>query len=227
MTTNPGSQHEIVRKNVAAVVEMQRKEAAGRTLQDRLAAAMTAFSGSMAFVYIHAVWFGLWFLLNMGILRIPYVTQFDPYPFGLLTLVVSLEAIFLSTFVLIAQNNLSALSERRAELDLHVNLLAEQKTAKVLELLDHMAQQLDTMHGKFSYTPDPETQALKLSPEPDEVLRLMEQVAREGTPEGVTQGSREKTAEVGVAKSDVGQGGNKVNELRSDVKQLGDDLQKR
>jgi uncharacterized membrane protein len=206
---------------------MQRKEAAGRTLQDRLAAAMTAFSGSMAFVYIHAVWFGLWFLLNMGILRIPYVTQFDPYPFGLLTLVVSLEAIFLSTFVLIAQNNLSALSERRAELDLHVNLLAEQKTAKVLELLDHMAQQLDTMHGKFSYTPDPETQSLKLSPEPDEVLRLMEQVAREGTPEGVTQGSREKTAEVGVAKSDVGQGGNKVNELRSDVKQLGDDLQKR
>jgi uncharacterized membrane protein len=227
MTTNPGSQHEIVRKNVAAVVEMQRKEAAGRTLQDRLAAAMTAFSGSMAFVYIHAVWFGLWFLLNMGILRIPYVTQFDPYPFGLLTLVVSLEAIFLSTFVLIAQNNLSALSERRAELDLHVNLLAEQKTAKVLELLDHMAQQLDTMHGKFSYTPDPETQALKLSPEPDEVLTVMEQVAREGTPEGVTQGSREKTAEVGVAKSDVGQGGSKVNELRSDVKQLGDDLQKR
>jgi uncharacterized membrane protein len=227
MTTNPGSQHEIVRKNVAAVVEMQRKEAAGRTLQDRLAAAMTSFSGSMAFVYIHAVWFGLWFLLNMGILRIPYVTQFDPYPFGLLTLVVSLEAIFLSTFVLIAQNNLSALSERRAELDLHVNLLAEQKTAKVLELLDHMAQQLDTMHGKFSYTPDPETQALKLSPEPDEVLTVMEQVAREGTPEGVTQGSREKTAEVGVDKSDVGQGGSKVNELRSDVKQLGDDLQKR
>jgi uncharacterized membrane protein len=227
MTTNPGSQHEIVRKNVAAVVEMQRKEAAGRTLQDRLAAAMTAFSGSMAFVYIHAVWFGLWFLLNMGILRIPYVTQFDPYPFGLLTLVVSLEAIFLSTFVLIAQNNLSALSERRAELDLHVNLLAEQKTAKVLELLDHMAQQLDTMHGKFSYTPDPETQALKLSPEPDEVLTVMEQVAREGTPEGVRRGSREKTAEVGVDKSDVGQGGSKVNELRSDVKQLGDDLQKR
>jgi len=54
----------------------------------------------------------------------------------------------------------------------------------------------------------------------------MEQVAREGTPEGVTQGSQEKTAEVGVDKSDVGQGGNKVNELRSDVKQLGDDLQK-
>jgi len=203
MTTNPSSQQEIVRKNVAAVVEMQRKEAAGRSLQDRLAAVMTTFSGSMAFVYIHAVWFGLWVALNMGILRIPYVTEFDPYPFGLLTLIVSLEAIFLSTFVLIAQNNLSALSERRAELDLHVNLLAEQKTAKVLELLDHIAQQLDTMHGKFSYTPDPETEALKLSPEPDEVLTLMEQVVREDTAEGLKQESRNKTAEVGVVKSET------------------------
>jgi len=59
MTSVAGSQNEIVRKNVAAVVEMQRKEAAGRTVQDRLAAAMTTFSGSMAFVYIHTLWFGL------------------------------------------------------------------------------------------------------------------------------------------------------------------------
>ena len=205
MMSDAGSQNEIVRKNVAAVVEMQRKEAAGRTVQDRLAAAMTAFSGSMAFVYIHAVWFGLWVLLNIGILRVPYVTEFDPYPFGLLTLVVSLEAIFLSTFVLIAQNNLSALSERRAELDLHVNLLAEQKTAKVLELLDHIARQLVTMHGQFNYTPDPETEALKLSPEPDEVLTVMEEVSKGESAEGVEQEVSGTTAEVGGVKSDGNQ----------------------
>ena len=205
MMSDAGSQNEIVRKNVAAIVEMQRKQAAGRTLQDRLAAAMTDFSGSMAFVYIHAVWFGLWVLLNIGILRVPYLTQFDPFPFGLLTLVVSLEAIFLSTFVLIAQNNLSALSERRAELDLHVNLLAEQKTAKVLELLDHMARQLDTMHGQFNYTPDAETEALKLSPEPDEVLTVMEEVSKGESAEGVEQEVSGTTAEVGGVKSDVNQ----------------------
>lgn len=205
MMSDAGSQNEIVRKNVAAIVEMQRKQAAGRTVQDRLAAAMTDFSGSMAFVYIHAVWFGLWVLLNIGILRVPYLTQFDPYPFGLLTLVVSLEAIFLSTFVLIAQNNLSALSERRAELDLHVNLLAEQKTAKVLELLDHMARQLDTMHGQFNYTPDAETEALKLSPEPDEVLTVMEEVSKGESAEGVEQEVSGTTAEVGGVKSDVNQ----------------------
>jgi uncharacterized membrane protein len=226
MMSDAGSQNEIVRKNVAAVVEMQRKEAAGRTVQDRLAAAMTAFSGSMAFVYIHAVWFGLWVLLNIGILRVPYVTEFDPYPFGLLTLVVSLEAIFLSTFVLIAQNNLSALSERRAELDLHVNLLAEQKTAKVLELLDHIARQLDTMHGQFNYTPDPETEALKLSPEPDEVLTVMEEVAKGENEERGNQKVIGVTEEVGDVKSDVRQVGHKVDEIHSDVKELSDDLQK-
>ena|SRR5438876_4458139 len=226
MMSDAGSQNEIVRKNVAAIVEMQRKQAAGRTVQDRLAAAMTDFSGSMAFVYIHAVWFGLWVLLNIGILRVPYLTQFDPYPFGLLTLVVSLEAIFLSTFVLIAQNNLSALSERRAELDLHVNLLAEQKTAKVLELLDHIARQLDTMHGQFNYTPDAETEALKLSPEPDEVLTVMEEVSKGESAEGVEQEVSGTTAEVGGVKSDVRQVGHKVDELHSDVKELSDDLQK-
>jgi uncharacterized membrane protein len=177
-----------VRKNVAAIVSMQRKEAEGRTVQDRLAAVITSFSGSMAFVYIHATWFGLWFILNLGILHIPYLSQFDPYPFGLLTVVVSLEAIFLSTFVLIAQNNLSALSERRAELDLQVNLLAEQKTAKVLELLDKIAQELDTMHSKFNYTSDPETEALKLSPEPHEVLNVMEQAIKDS-------GVKKETAE--------------------------------
>lgn len=194
-----------MRKNVAAIVSMQRKEAEGRTVQDRLAAVITAFSGSMAFVYIHATWFGLWFVLNLRILHIPYLTQFDPYPFGLLTVVVSLEAIFLSTFVLIAQNNLSGLSERRAELDLQVNLLAEQKAAKVIELLDKIAQELDTMHSKFNYTSDPETEALKLSPEPHEVLNVMEEAIRDS---GVKEETAETTAE--------------VRAIRADVKEVGD-----
>ena len=197
MSKNRDSQNEIVRKNVAAVSDLQRKEVEGRTVQDRLAAHITNFSGSMTFVYLHAIWFGFWFILNVGVLHVPYVTEFDPYPFGLLTVVVSLEAIFLSTFVLIAQNNLSALSERRAELDLHVNLLAEQKTAKVLDLLDKIARELDTMHSRFNYTPDAETEALKQSPEPHEVLGVMEEVLKDGVT-GVKQETGKLSSEVGV-----------------------------
>jgi len=136
MNHDQQAQAAILQRNVSAIAEMQHRETSQRTFQDHIAAALTDFSGSMAFVYIHALWFAIWFVLNLGIFHIPGITGFDPYPFGLLTLIVSLEAIFLSTFVLIAQNNLSAVSDKRAELDLHVNLLAEQKSAKILELLD-------------------------------------------------------------------------------------------
>ena len=84
-------------------------------LQDRIADVITSFSGRMIFVYVHVVWFGAWILLNTGSLG---VQPFDPYPYGLLTMMVSLEAIFLSTFVLISQNRFSREAEHRANLDM-------------------------------------------------------------------------------------------------------------
>ena len=170
------SQGDIIRKNTAAISEMQRREDKGRGLSDRVSDAITRFSGSMTFVYFHVVWFGLWILLNVGIFTLPFVGEFDGFPFGLLTMVVSLEAIFLSTFVLISQNRMSRLAEKRAELDLHVNMLAEQKAAKTLEMLDHLTQQLDQL-SRFSFKPDPEVAALKVSPEPGEVLRAIEEAS--------------------------------------------------
>ena len=101
------SQNEIVRKNISAVLGMQRKAKELRTLQDRIADAITQFAGSMAFVYLHVFWFGFWILLNVGLIHIPHVSEFDKFPFSLLTMVVSLEAIFLSTFVLVSQNRQS------------------------------------------------------------------------------------------------------------------------
>jgi len=172
------SQGDIIRKNTAAISEMQRREDRGRGLSDRVSDAITRFSGSMTFVYFHVVWFGLWILLNVGIFTLPFVGEFDAFPFGLLTMVVSLEAIFLSTFVLISQNRMSRLAEKRAELDLHVNMLAEQKAAKTLEMLDHLTQQLDQM-SRFSFKPDPEVEALKVSPEPGEVLRAIEEAGED------------------------------------------------
>ena len=168
------SQSEILRKNISAVIEMQNKAERSRTFQTRIADLITAFFGSMAFVYVHAVWFGLWILLNIGLVHIHYISEFDPFPFQLLTMIVSLEAIFLSTFVLISQNRSQELSERRAELDLHVNLLAEQKAAKVLDMLQEIAQQLDHLHDDFNLKHDPEAEALKVSPEPEEVLDVIE-----------------------------------------------------
>ena len=172
------SQGDIIRKNTVAISEMQRREDKGRGLSDRVSDAITRFSGSMTFVYFHVVWFGLWILLNVGIFTLPFVGEFDGFPFGLLTMVVSLEAIFLSTFVLISQNRMSRLAEKRAELDLHVNMLAEQKAAKTLEMLDHLTQQLDQL-SRFSFKPDPEVAALKVSPEPGEVLRAIEQAGED------------------------------------------------
>jgi uncharacterized membrane protein len=198
MSSDVISQSEIMRRNIAAVSEMQRKVTASRTLQGRISDLITKFSGSMAFVYIHAVWFGLWVLLNVGMIHISYLTEFDPYPFGLLTLIVSLEAIFLSTFVLISQNSLARASEKRAELDLQVNLLAEQKTTKVIEMLDEIAKQLDGMSKHFNFKHDPEVEALKVSPEPQDVLQVIEESTN-----GDNQKMKEKVDKVDAAVKDI------------------------
>lgn len=91
--------------------------------QDRVADKITAFAGSLNFVYIHTVWFGIWVLINVGIIGASL--EFDKFPFGLLTMIVSLEAIFLSTFVMVSQNRQSARADIRAQLDFETNLRSE------------------------------------------------------------------------------------------------------
>ena len=87
--------------------------------EERAADQITRFSGSMQFVYLHVLWFTVWIVLNVTIVR------FDPFPFGLLTLIVSLEAIFLSTFVLLSQNREAARQDLRSEIDFETNVLSE------------------------------------------------------------------------------------------------------
>ncbi len=101
--------------------------------QDKIADAMTAFSGSNTFVYLHVGWFILWLLANRGAFGSRLV--FDPFPFGLLTLVVSLEAIFLSTFVLISQNRQAARADLRSELDYETNVRSEIWSRSIAEKL--------------------------------------------------------------------------------------------
>ncbi|HEX8131579.1 MAG TPA: DUF1003 domain-containing protein [Pyrinomonadaceae bacterium] len=227
MSTQAVSQNEIIRKNIAAISEMQRKDVATRKPEERISDSVTRFSGSTVFVFIHIVWFGLWILLNVNLIHIPYVSEFDPFPFGLLTMIVSLEAIFLSTFVLISQNRMSALSEKRAELDLQVNMLAEQKAAKSLELLEHIAQQLDAVYDRFNYKTDPEIEALKVSPEPHEVLQVMEEAvkaeAKETAREIKEEVKKEITGEFKEAVEDVT---DEVETVREDVQTMDEEVKR-
>ncbi|MFK0155906.1 DUF1003 domain-containing protein [Streptomyces sp. NPDC090493] len=94
-----------------------------RGTQDRIADAITAFAGTMTFVYLHALWFAVWIVCNEGVFGKGAI--WDPFPFGLLTMIVSLEAIFLSTFVMVSQNRQAARENVRADLDFETNVRSE------------------------------------------------------------------------------------------------------
>jgi len=133
LRNSPGQRENPEQRNIQAVVALERKGLYSRSLSDRISDAITQFSGSMFFIVIHALWFTAWIAENTGV--IPGTTPFDPFPFNFLTLLVSLEAIFLSTFVLMSQNRFSRQADKRAHLDLQINLLAEQEATVMLQLL--------------------------------------------------------------------------------------------
>jgi uncharacterized membrane protein len=162
---------DVVERNIATILEIRQDFERGKSLQDRVADVLTAFSGSMVFVYLHAVWFVVWIALNRGWFGIK---PFDPFPFGLLTMIVSLEAIFLSTFVLVSQNRMSLLADKRADLDLQINLLAEHEITRILTLVDAMAKKMG-----LEERCDPDVEELKRDIAPEVVLKEMEQRQQE------------------------------------------------
>lgn len=109
-------------------------------LSERVADFFTAFSGDMRFVYVHTAWFVVWVMWNLGF--IPGLQPFDPFPFGLLTMIVSLEAIFLSTFVLISQNREQKVNSIRDEIDSQINLYQEQELTQVLRIVHRIEKHL-------------------------------------------------------------------------------------
>ena len=129
----------IIEQNIHTIINTRQAAADQRTREERIADVITDFSGRLYFVYFHIVWFGIWILINLGYFGIK---PFDPYPFGLLTMVVSLEAIFLATFVLISQNRLSAEADKRADLDLQMDLLTEHELTRVIKMLDAIQDKL-------------------------------------------------------------------------------------
>ena len=132
---------EILRKNIRDIAQLEQRALRKRSAADRASDAISRAMGNAPFALFHFVWFGGWFLINGRF--IPGIEPFDPFPFSFLTLVVSLEAIFLSVFVLMSQNHLTRQSEKRAHLDLQVNMLAEQELTAILR----MVQGLCEKHG--------------------------------------------------------------------------------
>jgi uncharacterized membrane protein len=129
-----------IRRNIDAIARMEEGYNQKRSLSDKFADSVGDFSGSMAFIVLHAIIYGGWILINLGVL--PIAPRFDPFPFMLLSVVVSLEAIFLSTFVLMKQKRMSQREDVRAHLDLQVNLLAEREMTVVLQMLALISERL-------------------------------------------------------------------------------------
>lgn len=111
-----------------------------RSILTQLADYLTAIFGSTTFLFLNALFFALWIAVNLG--KIPGVPVFDPYPFGLLTMSVSLEAIFLSIFVLVSQNRSSYVNALREEVHLRVNLIAEEEITKTLKVLSEIREKI-------------------------------------------------------------------------------------
>lgn len=130
---------ETLAENIDRLTRRRREEKRNAPVSDRIADRVTGFTGSMLFVVLHLILFGGWIVINLGWTPIPPFDQ----SFVVLAMIASVEAIFLSTFVLISQNRMAAVADRRADLDLHINLLTEHELSKLAGLVAQIAEKLD------------------------------------------------------------------------------------
>lgn len=159
-------------RNIDALVRRQREIAASASFEQRLAETITRFTGSMVFVYLHLALFGFWILANIG--WIPGVPRWDP-SLVILAMAASVEAIFLSTFVLISQNRMSKTADERANLNLQISLLNEHETTKLIALVAAIADRLDVRSEV-----DAEVEELKRDVAPEAVLDRIEAKSEAG-----------------------------------------------
>lgn len=158
-------------RNIEALAERRRQDQAKAPAQDRIANAISRFAGSITFVLVHALLVVAWILVNAGL--VPGVKPFDP-TFVILATVASVEAIFLSTFILISQNRAAAAAERRADLHLQTSLLAEHEVTQLIRLVTQIANRLGIEEAQ-----DPELQELKRAVAPEAVLERIEETGEE------------------------------------------------
>jgi uncharacterized membrane protein len=162
----------VVQRNIQVLLERKRAEEQQSSFQDRIADTVTTFAGSMNFVYLHLVLVGLWVVINTGLLRV--IPRFDP-TFVILATIASVESIFLSTFILISQNRMQTLADKRSDLDLQVSLLAEHEVTRLITLVTAIARKMQ-IEEAF----DPELGELANDVAPEKVLDVMEELTTSG-----------------------------------------------
>lgn len=154
----------VVERNIAALLEHRRKEESARTLHGRVADAVTRLAGNVTFVYVNLVLVAFWFAINRG------WTPIQPFDesFHLLGTVTAVEALFLSTFVLITQNRMDRLAEKRSELALQISLLSEHEVTQLVRLVARIGEKLGVQAGA-------QLDEIKRDVPPEAVLERMEQ----------------------------------------------------
>jgi uncharacterized membrane protein len=155
----PSGLSPVLERNIRALQRRRQREEKEATVEERVAEAITRFTGSMRFVYLHLAFFGFWVVANLG--WVPGVPAWDP-SFVVLAMVASVEAIFLSTFVLISQNRMAAAADKRADLDLQISLLAEHEVTRLVTLVSGIA---DRMGVKTEADADLKEITLDVAPE--------------------------------------------------------------
>lgn len=160
----------VLDRNIRALWRRRAQEAQRANWQERAAETMTRFSGSMGFIYIHIVFFGLWVAANLG--RLPGIPVWDP-SFAVLAMVASVEAIFLSTFVLMTQNRMAAAADKRADLDLQISLLAEHEITRLAKMLEAISENLNVKVENQA-----ELDEIKTDVAPEAVLDRIEETNR-------------------------------------------------
>jgi uncharacterized membrane protein len=128
------------RQNIQTMARLEREALHQRTVAERISDAITRFIGSLGFLLAHLLTFVLWFLINTNM--VAGVAPFDPFPFGILTLIVSAEGVLLAIFILISQNRMTRQSNKRDHLDLQINMLSKQEMTKLLTMVEELRAHL-------------------------------------------------------------------------------------
>lgn len=161
------SHQETVQRRRKAIKSFKAKADAKRTPTEKFADMLTAKFGTVTFLVLNIIWFAVWISINTG--HFFGVTQFDPFPFGLLTMIVSLEAIVLAIIVLISQNREARVSELREEIELQLNTISEGEVTKLISL---MAILLEKQGVKID--DDPELKKMLKPVDSAELVRQLE-----------------------------------------------------
>lgn len=170
--TKPSRGPSVVARNIETLLQRQSREQESRTTQQRIADAITGAAGSLPFVYVHLAIVVFWVVVNIGWTPLK---PFDP-TFVLLATAASVEAIFLSTFVLVTQNRMQREADRRADLDLQISLLTEHELTRVIQLVNAIAEKVGAQ------VPIPELDELQRDVSPEQVLDAIDHASTKGTP---------------------------------------------